>query len=125
MEEKYIKLGDLYVYRISLELCNLAWGVYESLDWKDRKIIGDQFITAIDSNAANIAEGYGRFHYLDRIKFYYNARASLLEAKHWTYLLHKRKKITKEKFSCLLEKENHVHYQLNKWIQLTFQKRDG
>ncbi len=30
---------------------------------------------------ANIAEGYGRYHYLDKAKFYLNARGSLLELK--------------------------------------------
>lgn len=58
--------------------------------------MGDQLIRVIDSHAANIAEGYGRYHYLDRIKFYYNARASLLESKHWLYLFLKRKKSQKE-----------------------------
>jgi len=42
--------------------------------------MGDQFIRSIDSITANIAEGFGRFHFLDRRKFYYNARGSLLEA---------------------------------------------
>jgi four helix bundle protein len=42
-------------------------------------IIGSQFITAINSIGANIAEGYGRFHYLDKNKFMYNARGSLME----------------------------------------------
>ena len=92
MAEGYIKLGDLFVYKISLELCDLGWQIYEPMDWRIKKIMGDQFIESTDSNAANIAEGYGRYHYLDRIKFYYNARASLLEAKHWILLLYKRKK---------------------------------
>ncbi|HRZ29314.1 MAG TPA: four helix bundle protein [Candidatus Paceibacterota bacterium] len=43
-------------------------------------IIGTQFITAIDSIGANIAEGCGRFHYLDKNKFMYNARGSLMES---------------------------------------------
>ena len=30
---------------------------------------------------ANIAEGFGRFHYLDKAKFYLNARGSLYELK--------------------------------------------
>lgn len=30
---------------------------------------------------ANIAEGFGRYHYLDKAKFYLNARGSLYELK--------------------------------------------
>jgi len=40
-----------------------------------------------------VAEGYGRFHYLDRIKFFYNARGSLLESNHWFELIVERKLI--------------------------------
>ncbi len=48
---------------------------------------------------ANIAEGYRRYHYLAKIKFYYNSRASLSEAcNHWPELLRERKKITEDEF---------------------------
>ena len=69
--EGYAKLGDVFVYKLALELCETGWMIYEKLEWQDRKIFGDQFIRAVDSVGANIADGYGRFHYLDRIKFYY------------------------------------------------------
>jgi four helix bundle protein len=117
MSEGYIKLGDVFVYKIAIELCDLGWEVYSGLDWQMKKVIGDQFIRAIDSVAANIAEGYGRYHYLDKIKFYYNARASLLETKHWSYLLYKRSIITKEQFNIFLNQTNNIHYHLNKLIQ--------
>ena len=67
------------------------------MDWKLQKIIGDQWITSIDSVGSNIAEGYGRFHYLDKIKFYYNARGSLLESKHWLDRLYERRIITNKR----------------------------
>jgi len=123
MAEGYIKLGDLFVYKISLELCDLGWQIYEPMDWRIKKIMGDQFIESTDSNAANIAEGYGRYHYLDRIKFYYNARASLLEAKHWILLLYKRKKITKEQFDEFITRAEQVGYELNKFIKQTYNSK--
>jgi four helix bundle protein len=39
----------------------------------------DQLIRAARSSTANIAEGYGRFHYLDNAKFCSNARGSCWE----------------------------------------------
>jgi len=120
---QYTSLGKLYVYQQSIDLCDLSWEIFESLSWQDKKIIGDQFIRSIDSNAANIAEGYGRYHYLDKIKFYYNARASLLEAKHWMFLLFKRKKITEQKFQETLKKADHIHYTLNKFIQSCYKAK--
>ncbi len=41
----------------------------------EKKNIGYLFIKATDSVSANIADQYNRYHYLDKAKFYYNARA--------------------------------------------------
>ncbi|OGF26459.1 four helix bundle protein [Candidatus Falkowbacteria bacterium RIFOXYC2_FULL_47_12] len=112
----YIQLGNLDVYKMAVELSRDAWRIYERLDWRDKKILGDQFIESTDSVGANIAEGYGRYHYKDRIKFYYNSRGSLLESQHWILLLYERKKISKEEFMSLLGKQKMVHSKLNSYI---------
>lgn len=91
MATEYLSLEKLEVYKLARELSSLAWEVYGAFDWKMRKIIGDQFIECTDSIGANVAEGYGRFHYLDKVKFYYNARGSLLESRHWFDILLERK----------------------------------
>ena len=41
--------------------------------------LGDQVLRAARSTTSNIAEGYGRFHYLDNAKFCSNARGSCWE----------------------------------------------
>jgi len=93
MKRKYILLNDLEVYKLARELSKIGWEIYQNLNWQTKKIMGDQFIEAVDSVGANIAEGYGRFHYLDKIKFYYNSRSSLIECnEHWIELLKERKK---------------------------------
>lgn len=38
-----------------------------------------QIVRAARSATANIAEGWGRYHYLDSNKFYYNSRGSITE----------------------------------------------
>ncbi len=81
------------------ELSKTGWEIYEKLNWQDKKIMGDQFMEATDSFGANITEGYSRFHYLDKIKFMYNARASLAEANdYWIELLLERKKVEQAKY---------------------------
>ena len=87
---EYLGLDQLETYQLARQLSRVAWQVYLKLDWQQKKIIGDQYITATDSCGANIAEGYGRFHFLDKVKFYYNARASLVESMHWMKLLSER-----------------------------------
>jgi len=96
MEKEYLSLNKLKVYQLARELSKIAWEIYKSLDWRDKKINGDQFIESTDSVSANVAEGYGRFHYLDKVKFYYNARGSLLESRNWIELLKERDKIKME-----------------------------
>jgi len=86
----YLNLDRLEVYVLSCKLSAVAWEIYSGFDWQNKKIIGDQFIRSTDSVGANIAEGFGRYHYLDKIKFYYNARASLKESRHWIELIKER-----------------------------------
>jgi four helix bundle protein len=119
-KNNYVKLGDLDVYKLSVELSEIAWNIFENFDWQIKKVIGDQFIRAIDSVGANIAEGYGRFHYKDRIKFYYNSRGSLLESKHWTFLLNRRSLIDKQRYHKLLFKEDEIHRKLNSYISTCY-----
>jgi len=123
-QTKYVKLGDLLVYRKSIELGDIAWAIYDKMEWTDKKIMGDQFIRSIDSFGANIVEGHGRYHYLDRIKFYYIARASLNESKHWMFLLHRRNKVDKEIYDKFLSKAEQGNYQLNQFISITYNSKN-
>ena len=54
--------------------------VVRRLPKEERYRMGDQILRAARSTTANIAEGYGRFHYLDNAKFCSNARGSCWEA---------------------------------------------
>ncbi len=113
-------MEDLLVYKLACELSDLAWLIFKIMDWHTKKIMGDQFIEAVDSFGANIAEGYGRYHYLDRIKFYYNARASLFEAKHWSNLLLKRGIMTKEQHSAFVYKVDNAIFHHNMYIKTCY-----
>jgi four helix bundle protein len=57
----------------------VAKEVVPALPKDERYRLGDQFLRAARSTTANIAEGYGRFHYLDNAKFCSNARGSCWE----------------------------------------------
>ena len=88
--------------------------------------MGDQFIESTDSVGANIAEGYHRFHYLDKIKFYYNSRASLSESNnHWLELLNERKEVDNKKykeFKLITEK---LSIKLNNFISSTYKSKNN
>jgi four helix bundle protein len=53
--------------------------VVPKLPKDERYRMGDQLLRAARSTTANVAEGYGRFHYLDNAKFCSNARGSCWE----------------------------------------------
>ena len=57
----------------------VAKQVVPVLPREERYRLGDQLLRAARATAANIAEGYGRFHYLDNAKFCSNARGSCWE----------------------------------------------
>lgn len=57
----------------------VARSVVPTLPREERFRLGDQLIRAARSITANIAEGYGRYHYLDNSKFCSVARGSCNE----------------------------------------------
>ena len=114
-------LKDLEVYQLSRELSDLAWRVYSNLTVQQRKLIGDQFLRAVDSVGANIAEGFGRYHHLDKIKFFYNARASMYEAfDHWAELMANREMIHEQEFSQIRSAYKKLQVKLNNFIKSTY-----
>lgn len=119
----YILLTDLKIYKMALNISNISWEIYKKFTWEVEKVISDQFITAIDSIGANIAEGYGRFHFLDRIKFYYNARGSLLESLHWLELLKNRKLITSEEYQLIINLLEELNSSLNAFIKSNYKTK--
>ncbi len=121
MENKnFITIKDLQVYQLSRKLSTIAWDIYSKMSFEEKKIIGDQFIRATDSIGANIAEGYSRFHFLDKVRFYYNARASQSESTdHWLELLFERNKINQQVFDEYKSISKDLQIKLNNFIKFT------
>ena len=121
METKtFITIKDLQVYQLSRKLSTIAWDIYSKMYFEEKKIIGDQFIRATDSIGANIAEGYSRFHFLDKVRFYYNARASQSESTdHWLELLFERNKINQQVFDEYKSISKDLQIKLNNFIKFT------
>ena len=126
IKKNYISLKDLEVYQLSRELSKIGWDIYKNMDWQTKKVIGDQFIRAIDSIGANIAEGYSRYHYLDKVKFYYYARGSLGEScEHWLELLRERELIHNKTFQEIKSIANKLSIKLNNFISSTHKAKQN
>ncbi len=118
--KKYITLKDLEVYQLSRKLSALAWGIYDKMNYEEKRTMGEQFIRSIDSVGANIAEGYSRFHYMDKVRFYYYSRASLAEAiEHWLDLMHERNKVMNQDYTQMMELHQKLQVKLNNFISTT------
>jgi four helix bundle protein len=119
-EKKYITLKDLEVYQLSRNLSSLAWKIYSKMSYEEKKIIGDQFIRSVDSVGANIAEGYARFHYLEKVRFYHISRASLSESiEHWAELMLERNIVSNPVYQELMEIHKPLQVKLNNFIAST------
>lgn len=70
---------NLEFYKDSLKLLKAAYRLAGSLPDYERYNLADQLRRAVVSIGLNIAEGYGRYHFLDRLRFLYIARGSLNE----------------------------------------------
>ena len=84
-----------------------------------REIYGivNQMRRASISVGANIAEGFGRFHYKDKIKFYYNARGSICEVQNFLFLSQNVNYLDKAASRKLFVKYENLNKRLNSFIR--------
>jgi len=83
MSERF-KLDDITAYNVASPLSDEVWELVSKWKALAQRTLGGQWIRSVDSIAGNIAEGFGRYHKRDKVKFFYNARASVYETAHWT-----------------------------------------
>src|SRR5210317_2314356 len=79
-DRKLNTFEDLDCWKACRDLRNfIAKEIMPSIPKDERYRLSDQIIRSARSTTANIAEGYGRFHYLDNAKFCSNSRGSAYE----------------------------------------------
>jgi four helix bundle protein len=113
---KYLTLKNINAYQVGSELSDYAWEVVSKWEWFAKRTVGIQFIDAVDSIAANITEGFGRFHKKDKQKFYYNSRGSVYESIHWCQKAYERSLITKKQNDHILEELRELPREINSLI---------
>jgi four helix bundle protein len=80
MPDQVTSFEDLDCWKAAREFrLFVACQVVPSLPKEERFRLGDQMLRSARSTTANIAEGYGRYHYLDNSKFCSIARGSCHE----------------------------------------------
>jgi four helix bundle protein len=111
-----MKLEDLTIYSLSLDLGNQVWQDVIKWDSFSKNTIGKQLVRCADSISANISEGFGRYHYKEEKQFLYYARGSLFETKTFIEIARARNLIIDEKYKSMIQQLDILGRKLNSFI---------
>jgi len=104
---------DVKMLQDAEEIADDVWRLVAKWDRFARDTVAGQFVRAVDSVGANIAESYGRFHYGEKIQFLYYARGSVFETKYWLNRAFKRKLITEDVYQTYTDSLTAIARQIN------------
>ena len=93
------------------------WCMVEKWPEFSRNTIGRQIVRSADSVAANISEGFGRYHFKESRHYGYYARGSLYETKTWLLKAQHRRLIDDEAFQKLQSEIDNLLIKLNNYIK--------
>ena len=94
---------DLDVWKLCRDLRTQIATIARTFPKEEQYRLRDQLIRASRSVTANLAEGYGRFHYAENIQFARQARGSLYEVIDHLTVAQEEKLISDETFTLVRE----------------------
>ena len=119
---KYRDYFDLSAYQISYQLSNIVWEVVVKWDPFAKRTVGRQFVDAVDSISANIAEGFGRYSKKDKVHFYRYSFGSLKESMSWLEKSFYRKLLTEKEYHEIKGLMDKLPKEINTLIKYTNEK---
>ena len=117
MKKKIESFEDLDVYKLAETLGDRIWDIVLSWSPFPKNSLGYQLVKSADSIGANIAEGFGRFHFAENKHFVRIARGSLYEARHWLRRAYKRKLLKEAEIKELRDLLDELAPRLNAYIR--------
>lgn len=112
-----MNVDDLKVYQQAMEIGESVWNIVKEWEYFERDTIGKQLVRAVDSVAANLSEGFGRYHFKEKKNFGYYSRGSLYESKTWIEKAKNRNLINETEFNNLKKEINQIGKMLNNYIK--------
>ncbi|MBN2756171.1 MAG: four helix bundle protein [Bacteroidales bacterium] len=122
MEKKYLQLNNILGYKNSFNLSNYIWNIVFCWDYSAKDTIGKQFVKAVDSISANIAESFGRYGKKDKVKFYRYSFGSLKECFDWNEKSKKRNLLTENQYNHIFTELEKLPKEINWLIKFTNEK---
>ena len=122
MEKEFLQLNDVQPYKTALKLSNYVWEIVIRWDYFAKDTVGKQFVKAVDSISANIAEGFGRYFKKDKINFYRYSNGSVKESFDWNEKAKVRNLINKDDYQHILGELQKLPKEINQLIKITNNK---
>ncbi|HHT9115027.1 MAG: four helix bundle protein [Planctomycetes bacterium] len=122
MEKEFLQLNDVQPYKTALKLSNYVWEIVIRWDYFAKDTVGKQFVKAVDSISANIAEGFGRYFKKDKINFYRYRSGSVKESFDWNEKAKIRNLINKDDYQHILGELQKLPKEINQLIKITNNK---
>ena len=110
-------LKEFKVYQKAMDVAERCWEHVIKWDFFAKDTIGKQLIRAVDSIAANLSEGYGRYHFKEAKNFGYYSRGSLYETSTWLKKALNRDLINSEDYFSLSKDLKDISIRLNNYIK--------
>lgn len=110
-------LEDLEIYQESMRLGESVWKIVGRWPYFAKDTVGKQWVRSMDSVAANLAEGFGRFHFNDNKRFCYYSRGSLRESATWLAKAKQRNLVDEESYTDLVASFRDLRRRLDAYIK--------
>lgn len=117
MKKEVKKFYDLEAWRKSHQLTLDIYKITEKFPKEELYGIVSQLRRAASSIGANIAEGFSRYHFNDKTRFYYQARGSVAEVQNFLLLAKDLDFISGKDCGKLGEEANKVQQLINGLIR--------
>ena len=124
-EANYQTFEDLDAYKVAREFRKGMYSAAKRLPDSEKFGLVSQVRRAAVSLTNNIAEGHGRFHYLDQIKFMLQARGSLEELLGDLNVCHDEGYLPPGDISLLREQGWRAHRVLNGYVRFLRRRTQG
>lgn len=124
-EEANKGFEDLKAWQLARQLMIGCHELANRLPAFERHDLASQIRRSSKSVMANIAEGYGRYHYLDSLRFFYFARGSLTETINHVITAHDLKYTTGEQHQALYNLSREAERTLNGYINFVWKQQQG
>ena len=122
MEKEFLQLNDVQPYKTALKLSNYVWEIVIRWDYFAKDTVGKQFVKAVDSISANIAEGFGRYFKKDKINFYRYSNGSVKESFDWNEKAKVRNLINKDEYQHIFGELQKLPKEINQLVKITNNK---